>query len=60
MATPIGKRGKNPGPGKTNIAGTKAGKNLGSKTTGKTGTQDYQRFLTRARINPGPGGTQRP
>lgn len=59
----IGKPGRNPGPGKTSIAGTGSGKNLGRTTSMKRGAsmnRDVTVAFKRRGINPGPGGNQRP
>lgn len=59
MASPIGKPGRNPGPGKTNFVGTGAGRNLGRRTASPTGGSGDQ-SLKRRGLNAGPGGHLRP
>lgn len=64
MATSkIGTRGPNKGPAKTSMAGSFKGGNLGrtTKQSRNTGTnKDPVKGIQNARINPGPGGSQRP
>lgn len=63
----IGKRGSNPGPGKTTMAGGgRVTGNLGRTTTGKTyggNNHDVTKSLrsgVQGKARLGPGGTQRP
>lgn len=60
----IGTRGTNPGPPKTAIRGTKWNPgNLGRSTSEKSNAglnHDAVKGIQKARVNPGPGGSQRP
>ena len=64
MASPIGRPGPKKGPSRTSMRGARQNPgNLGRSTSlrSNTGTnKDPVKGIQRARINAGPGGSQRP